>query len=270
MEAAAQSALAVSAAPAAASAAMPASAPAPLAPTVAATAAVPAPAPASVPAAGAAATPLPDPPHAAPALVTDSPPPRQLSIQIPRSVLVAVPLAGLALFLFVSLLPKPATPVDAAEGRAELAAPDKQTAPAPAAEAPEGVDATEDGAEHDVAEPELSQAALAQLRERTRQAQQLSEARERVKVTLFYTERCPHCSEARGYLTAHGVRAEQYDIDKDPKARARYLRLNPKGSLPTLVVEKQVLAGFDADRLEHAIDRAARARLAPAPKKRKR
>jgi glutaredoxin len=201
-------------------------------------------------------------------LVTDFPPPRQLSIQIPRSVLVAVPLAGLALFLLVSLLPKSATPVDAAAARTELAAPETAV-PQPTADAPESAAATEDGAEHAGAEPELSQADLAQLRERTRQAQQLSEARERVQVTLFYTVRCPHCSEARGYLTAHGVRAEQYDIDKDPKARARYRRLNPKGSLPTLVVEKQVLAGFDADRLEHAIDRAARARLAPAPKKRK-
>jgi glutaredoxin 3 len=182
-------------------------------------------------------------------------------------VVVLLPLVGLALYLLVSLLPKPATPVNAAAAPAQLAAPEKQAAPTPAV-APEGSDAA-DG-EHAAPEPELSQADLAQLRERTRQAQQLSEARERVKVQLFYTERCPHCSEARGYLTGHGVRAEQYDIDKDPKARARYLRLNPKGSLPTLVVEKQVLAGFDADKLEQALDRAARARLAPAPKRRRR
>jgi len=217
-------------------------------------------------------TPLPDPPHAAPALVTDFPPPRQLSIHIPRSVVVLLPLTGLALYLLVSLLPKSATPVEAASARTELAAPAQLPAPsAPAAaDAPADGDPGDEGAaDSEHAAVEVAPAALARLRERTRQAQQLTEARERVKVTLFYTERCPHCSEARGYLTAHGVRAEQYDIDKDPKARARYLRLNPRGSLPTLVVEKQVLAGFDADRLERAIDRAARARLAPAPKRRR-
>jgi glutaredoxin len=185
-------------------------------------------------------------------------------------VVVLVPLAGLALYLLVSLLPGTATPVGVSAAKTEIAAPERQAAAAPpgAADAPEGGDATDDG-EHAV-EPDVSPADLARLRERTREAQQLAEAREGLKVTLFYTERCPHCSEARAYLTAHGVRAEQYDIDKDPKARARYLRLNPRGSLPTLVIEKQVLVGFDPDRLEHALDRAARARLAPASKRRRR
>ena len=184
--------------------------------------------------------------------------------------MLLLPAAGLALYLLVSLLTRSAPSIDAATARTEIAAPEKQ----PASTAPAAADAPDESAgddgEHAAPEPEVSAAELARLRERTREAQQLAEARERVKVTLFYTERCPHCSEARAYLTAHGVRAEQYDIDKDPKARARYLRLNPKGSLPTLVVEKQVLAGFDADRLERALDRAARARLAPAPKRRRR
>jgi glutaredoxin len=213
---------------------------------------------------------LPDPPHAAPALVTDFPPPRQLSIHVPRSVLL-LPAAGLALYLLVSLLPRSAPPIDAAAQNQISAAKESQASAPAGADLADGADESDDGAaEGDALEAPVSQADLARLRERTREAQQLAEARERVKVTLFYTERCPHCSEARAYLTAHGVRAEQYDIDKDPKARARYLRLNPKASLPTLVVEKRVLAGFDPDRLEHAIDRAARARLAPQPQAKRR
>ena len=94
-------------------------------------------------------TPLPDPPHAAPALVTDFPPPRQLSIHIPRSVVVLLPLTGLALYLLVSLLPKSATPVEAASARTELAAP----AQLPAPSAPAAADAPADGVSlpHDVA-----------------------------------------------------------------------------------------------------------------------
>src|SRR3954470_20050345 len=76
-EAAVQSAFSgASAAPAPAAAAPEAAA---SAPTVAATTTA------------APVSPLPDPPHAAPALVTDFPPPRQLSIQIPRSVVVLLP-----------------------------------------------------------------------------------------------------------------------------------------------------------------------------------
>jgi glutaredoxin len=242
---------------------------APTAASAAPTAASAAPEAAAAAAGAPATTPLPDPPHAAPALVTDFPPPRQLSIQIPRSVLV-LPAAGLALYLLASLFLRSEPALDAAAKNQIIAAKESRAASA-AADAPEEADGADDGAadgENAVVEP-VSPAELARLRERTREAQRLSEARERVKVTLFYTERCPHCSEARAYLTAHGVRAEQYDIDKDAKARARYLRLNPKGSLPTLVVEKRVLAGFDADRFERALDRAARARLAPAHKRRR-
>jgi glutaredoxin len=93
------------------------------------------------------------------------------------------------------------------------------------------------------------------------QARQFAAERERVVVTVYYTEWCPACRSARGYLQQRGIRFEEHDIERDSRARARQRLLNPKGSVPTLLIEDQVLIGFSASRIEKAIDHAARSRL---------
>ena len=105
-------------------------------------------------------------------------------------------------------------------------------------------------------------AQIAEL-ERTRaRALQLDAARSGVKVTIYYTERCTRCAEARAFLRAQGIRAVERDIDKDARARARHRALSRKGGLPTLEIDGKVLMGFQEERVSKAIDKAANARLA--------
>jgi glutaredoxin 3 len=163
----------------------------------------------------------------------------------------------------VSLL-SPSRPVSERPMEPAVAA---EAAAAAAKPAPPEADLAENDGEAAEAEPpaELPHADLSRLREKAQhaaqQAQQLSDARGRVKVNVYYTERCQHCLEAHGYLVAHGIQAKEHDIDKDPRARARHRKLNPKGALPTIEVDGQVLPGFDAQRLERSLDRAARTRI---------
>ena len=89
----------------------------------------------------------------------------------------------------------------------------------------------------------------------------LTAARGRLKVKVYYKQDCNSCSEARRHLAARGVRAEEHDIDQEPRARARHRSLNPRGRLPTIEVEGKVLQGFQAQKLDKVIDRAATARL---------
>jgi glutaredoxin 3 len=209
-----------------------------------------------------------DPAPAAPATVTDAPQSRRLSIRIPPVALL-LPLAAAGLFWFLTLLPAP--PAGSTRS-AEPVAASAEIAPGHDLSAPERVPTAGSADNEDPAAdaqppaaPGPPTAELVRLRERAQQAaaraQQLSDARERAKVVLYQTERCPHCSEAHAYFVAHGIHAEERDIDKDPQARARHRKLNPRGSLPTIEVDGQVLAGFDAARLERALDRAGRARL---------
>jgi glutaredoxin len=114
-------------------------------------------------------------------------------------------------------------------------------------------------------------AELERTREQAQHAAQLLEAaRSRVKVILYTTERCTRCTEARSHLIAQGIYPTERDIDKDAKARARHRALTRKGGLPTLEVDGKVLVGFQPERLDKAIQRAATVRLTPPKPKPKR
>ncbi len=109
-------------------------------------------------------------------------------------------------------------------------------------------------------------AVLERTREQAlRAADQLEAARRRVKVVLYSTARCTRCSEARSHLIAQGIHPTERDIDKDPRARARHRALSKKGGLPTLEVDGKVLVGFQPERLDKAIDRAATTRIQRKP-----
>jgi len=94
-------------------------------------------------------------------------------------------------------------------------------------------------------------------------ARQLAEARELVDVTVYYTSWCPACRAARGYLSERGIRFVEHDVEHDARAKARQRLINPRGNIPTIEIEGQVLVGFNPTKIERAIEQAALRRLAP-------
>lgn len=211
---------------------------------------------------------MPEPP-AAPATVTDNPPSLRFSIRLHPLALVLVPLAVAASLLLLIFLPG-AAPVAAVAPNPALLEEESGTTAAMAEEP--GLANDDEGGAADVAEPllplELAAKKTAELEKRHAEVQRnaereqlLTAARGRLKVKVYYKQDCNSCSEARRHLAARGVRAEAHDIDQEPKARARHRSLNPRGRLPTIEVEGKVLRGFEAPKLDRAIDRAATARL---------
>lgn len=91
---------------------------------------------------------------------------------------------------------------------------------------------------------------------------ELEAARDRVEVTVYYTEWCPACRAARGYFSERGIRTTEHDVEKDARANARKRLLNPEGGVPTIEIDGRVLVGFSAKRIEQTITHAAMARLA--------
>lgn len=108
-------------------------------------------------------------------------------------------------------------------------------------------DAVRDRARHDAVAKELDDNAMRQ-------------ARSRVQITLYGTNWCGVCVAARAYLQAKNIPFQDFDIDRDKAARARAYALNPRGSVPTIAVDKELLIGFSPDSLEERITRAAQAR----------
>jgi glutaredoxin len=90
---------------------------------------------------------------------------------------------------------------------------------------------------------------------------EIAAARRRVPVVMYSTAWCGVCKRAREYFEEKRIAFEEHDVDHDPVARAEYLRLNPRRSVPTIKIADEVVVGFSAVAVERALNEAARARI---------
>ena len=98
-----------------------------------------------------------------------------------------------------------------------------------------------------------------------RQLDQMSRAAARrdVTITMYSTSWCGVCKRARAYMQENSLRFTDYDVERDLAAQARYHAINPRGTVPTIMLDDDVMVGFTAQTLEAAIDRAAKKRTGP-------
>ena len=82
-----------------------------------------------------------------------------------------------------------------------------------------------------------------------------------VPITLYTTPRCPHCTRARQWLRHNGIPFVERDIEKDPSNRRAMTALNPRGGVPTIDVDGQILVGFNERQAGEAIAKSVNRRL---------
>jgi glutaredoxin-like YruB-family protein len=90
---------------------------------------------------------------------------------------------------------------------------------------------------------------------------EIATARRRVPVVMYSTAWCGVCKRAREYFKEKRIAFEEHDVDQNAAARAEYLRLNPRRSVPTIKIGDEVVVGFSAQAVELALNSAARGRL---------
>ena len=117
-----------------------------------------------------------------------------------------------------------------------------------------------------VAKSKVSAAPQGQGAERTTRNREpadweIATARRRVPVVMYSTAWCGVCKRAREYFKEKRIAFEEHDVDQNAAARAEYLRLNPRRSVPTIKIGDEVVVGFSAQAVELALDSAARGRL---------
>jgi len=64
------------------------------------------------------------------------------------------------------------------------------------------------------------------------------------KVTVYSTEPCSFCSNAKALLSQRGIDYEEINLSKDPAGRAQLVERTGMLSFPQIVVEGEVLGGF--------------------------
>jgi glutaredoxin 3 len=72
------------------------------------------------------------------------------------------------------------------------------------------------------------------------------------RVTLYTTEPCGFCRQAKALLAARGVEYSEINLAKDPEGRAALVALTGQMTFPQVVVGKRAIGGFrellEADR----------------------
>lgn len=83
-------------------------------------------------------------------------------------------------------------------------------------------------------------------------------ASRRVSVVVYVTSWCPACRKARDWLRRKKISHTVINVERDPSARKELRALNPRGSIPTFKIGRQVLVGFSPKGITRAISRASR------------
>jgi glutaredoxin len=103
------------------------------------------------------------------------------------------------------------------------------------------------------AAPSPAQAAEAQAN--------LLAAMRRVPITMYWAAWCPTCVKARAWTRANQLAVTERNVDTDEAAKQEIKRYNPRGSIPTIVIDGNTYVGFDKEELWDAIDKVARREL---------
>lgn len=65
------------------------------------------------------------------------------------------------------------------------------------------------------------------------------------RVTVYTTDPCPWCLNAKALLKKRGVEYQEINLAKDPDGRAELVRRTGLMTFPQILVDEQPLGGFD-------------------------
>jgi glutaredoxin 3 len=71
-----------------------------------------------------------------------------------------------------------------------------------------------------------------------------------MSVTIYTTPTCGYCHQAKQYLSDRGVSYIEHDVSEDKAAADEMVRKTGQMGVPVIVVDDEVVVGFDRRRLE--------------------
>jgi alkyl hydroperoxide reductase subunit F len=77
------------------------------------------------------------------------------------------------------------------------------------------------------------------------------------KVTVYSTQSCQYCRMAKAFLDKHGVPYESIDVGADSNAAEKMIALSGQRGVPVIVVDDEVIVGFDSQRLNELFGTAS-------------
>ncbi|MBM7647300.1 glutaredoxin-like YruB-family protein [Bacillus ectoiniformans] len=74
-------------------------------------------------------------------------------------------------------------------------------------------------------------------------------------IVLYTQPECPPCQIIKLFLKDRGVLFEEKNIADDPKARNELINIWKSHSTPTVVIEEDIIRGFDLNKLTEILEK---------------
>ena len=74
-----------------------------------------------------------------------------------------------------------------------------------------------------------------------------------VKVEIFTTQTCIWCKKTKEWFKEHKIKYEEHDVGEDDKAREEMIEKSGQMGVPVILVDDQVIVGFDEQALKKAL-----------------
>lgn len=73
-------------------------------------------------------------------------------------------------------------------------------------------------------------------------------------VKIYTTPTCGYCHQAKSFLSNLGIRYTEIDVSRDRAAAAEMIQISGQMGVPVIVVDGQVIVGFDRPRLQALLE----------------
>ena len=73
------------------------------------------------------------------------------------------------------------------------------------------------------------------------------------KVSIYTTAGCIWCKKSKEWFKAHKIKYEEYDVGEDAKAREEMIEKSGQMGVPVIMVDDQMIIGFDDGALKKAL-----------------
>lgn len=74
-----------------------------------------------------------------------------------------------------------------------------------------------------------------------------------MEIKIYSTPSCPYCKMAKEYLASKGVVYQEFDVATSNEALEEMVNVSGQMGVPVIVVDGDVIVGFDKGRLDSYI-----------------
>jgi len=74
-------------------------------------------------------------------------------------------------------------------------------------------------------------------------------------IKIYSLPTCPHCHHAKEFLSSKNLEFTDFNVADDKAAREEMIKLSNQRAVPVIVIEDQVIIGFDQQKIDEALSK---------------